>query len=187
MRTITVTLSIPFYASTYADLTGPALLAAVTAWGRYLEDRLTAAGYEVEVEATWEALIEDRIDTDGDADEVRDAMARIGDDWFRLSADGRAEYGFPGDDAPSPASATLSLSRLILAELLYRVDEEYAAEDWWTAARAAEDCPPELYDLVYGRATEARAPLVTLAWCRSLPGWATGPDHARHPLTWRAL
>jgi len=170
MRTITVTLSIPFYASTYADLTGPALLAAVTAWGRYLEDRLTAAGYEVEVEATWEALIEDRIDTDGDADEVRDAMARIGDDWFRLSADGRAEYGCPGDD-------TVTLA----------VDEENAAEDWWTAAREAEDCPPELYDLVYGRATEARAPLVTLAWCRSLPGWATGPDHARHPLTWRAL
>lgn len=97
MTTITITPSIPSYASTYAELGAENRSAAVAAWGRYLHAQLAARypGVEVEVETTRDALIEDRIDTDGDADEVNRAMARIGDDWFRLSADGRAEYGCP--------------------------------------------------------------------------------------------
>lgn len=96
-QTITVTLSVPSYSATYAELGAEHLTAAVDAWGDYLHDQLAARydGAEVEVETTREALIEDRIDTDGDADEIRDAMARIAEGWWALSSEERAEYGFP--------------------------------------------------------------------------------------------
>jgi hypothetical protein len=166
MQTITITLSIPSYASTYADLGAEHLTAAVEAWGDYLHDQLAARyGAEVEVETTREALIEDKIDTDGDADEVRGQMARIAEGWWALSSEERAEYGFPGDD-------TVTLA----------VDEENDGEDWWTAAREAEDCPEALRALVHGDATEATAPRSALAWCEALPGWTGGPAYAPHPL-----
>ena len=171
MNTITITLSIPSYASTYAELGAEHLTAAVDAWGDYLLDHL-AARYDgaelVEVETTREALIEDRIDTDGDADEVRDAMARIAEGWWALSAAERAKYGFPGGD-------TVALA----------VDEENNGEAWWTAARDAEDCPESLRALVHGPAVAVTAPRSALAWCEALPGWTGGPAYAPHPLTVR--
>ena len=174
MITISITLSVPFYASTYAELGAGHLAAAVDAWGSYLQDRLAARydGAEVEVETTREALIEDKIDTDGDADEVRDAIHRIAEGWWALSAAERAEYGFPGDD-------TVTLA----------VDEENAAEAWWDAARAATDCPEALRALVHGDATEVvltgEEAVSALAWCAALPGWEGGPSYAPHPLTVR--
>lgn len=93
----TIILSVPAHASTYSDLTGPALLAAVTAWGRYLADRLTAAGYEVEVETTRETRLHGlSVQDDGaEAEAIEVAAGRISDAWMGLSDDERAEYGCP--------------------------------------------------------------------------------------------
>jgi hypothetical protein len=68
----------------------------------------------------------------------------------------------------------------------FAVDEENGPEDWWTAARDAEDCPAGLVDLIHGDATEVvlagEEAVSALAWCEALPGWTGGPTYAPHPL-----
>ena len=93
----TILLSVPAHASTYADLSGDALRAAVTAWGSYLEERLTAVGYEVSVEVTREARMYGfSVQDDGaEADAIEAAASRIGDAWMGLSDEERAAYGCP--------------------------------------------------------------------------------------------
>jgi len=92
-----IILSIPAHASTYADLSGEALRAAVAAWGSYLEEKLAAAGHEVSVEVTREARMHGLSvqDEGAEADAIEAAAARIGDAWLGLSDEERAAYGCP--------------------------------------------------------------------------------------------
>ncbi len=93
----TIILSVPAHASTYASLSGDSLLAAVDAWGSYLEEQLAERGYEVSVEVTREARIHGlSVQDDGaEAEAIEVAAGRISDAWMGLSDDERAEYGCP--------------------------------------------------------------------------------------------
>lgn len=72
------------------------------------------------------------------------------------------------------------------------VDYENNAERWWDAARRHRSgCPASCGHLLDGTgAAETESATVTTedadifcAWASSLPGWADGPDYARHPFT----
>jgi len=97
MKTIDITLSLPSYASTYAELGAEHLKAAVEAYGSWLQAELTArTGAAVEVSTTRDALLHDRISTsDGSEEDVESLVARIADGWWKLSDEERQEYGFP--------------------------------------------------------------------------------------------
>jgi len=65
------------------------------------------------------------------------------------------------------------------------VDEECHAEEWWDAAHDhvgpfAEDVRALARGERLLLTADARDQL--LSWAKRLPGWAPGPDHARHPL-----
>jgi len=69
------------------------------------------------------------------------------------------------------------------------VDEEYNAEEWWTAAQtpeAIEAAPAAIRPILTGEAEEVIVSAVEerqiLTWAATLPGWADGPEYARYPL-----
>jgi hypothetical protein len=66
------------------------------------------------------------------------------------------------------------------------VDEDSPAHQWWTAARAATDCPAKLRPLIHEGKKEVRMSKADAdaceAWCATLPGWADGPEHASNAL-----
>jgi len=70
------------------------------------------------------------------------------------------------------------------------VDEECHAEEWWDAA---QDHVGPYREAVQALVREDRVEVDAdqrdqlLSWAKSLPGWATGPAHARRPLIVRDL
>lgn len=63
------------------------------------------------------------------------------------------------------------------ARILVKVDEENIASTWWDALAAA--APALWASLTRG---EALVTQEELEFLQSLPGWADGPAHAKHPL-----
>jgi len=67
------------------------------------------------------------------------------------------------------------------------VDFEYAAGDWWAAARSSENVPSAAVPLLEPgnsnviRVSDEEAEQI-MAWASGLPGWDEGPEYARHPL-----
>ena len=70
---------------------------------------------------------------------------------------------------------------------LIRVDWENNAEEWWDAARASSNAPPELLPL-FDANTDDRVTVSAEAyerirqWAETLPGWDTGPEYAKTAL-----
>jgi hypothetical protein len=94
----------------------------------------------------------------------------------------------PATSSLHPVTWFAPLATPVSGAYRFALDEDNDTEEWWPAARARADVPPELIPLLFDDSevvvvTMPRAMLVA-AWCETVPGWhdPMAPRKAPHPL-----